>query len=391
MATRPGGYFLSLMLRIGLFILIVSLGMIMAWAAGEVKTRASVAPARTMTTAVSGSVLYAALIDDLQPSQIYRSENKGQTWLPLSSELVGPIFVLESSTPGEVVLYGWAAGPAAPSYKALWRSQDGGQTWLQFVPGLADHPYGLPSTDWMAGPPTLTTKTSGRGDGYFGPEHNPYSYKLVGALSLYNYRNYQEGTVIGPEGRVYTLAGADFYTAEESTWQKFALLRRLATGLVTLPGDGAGQPANWHEGYSQELWRDNSAGFASGPVIRITALARDVLARYVAATVTYSSDYQIVDRGIYASSDGGRLWTQLAHTSGLMVMQLPAQPLAELTSAPVQPVEPMIRPSLASSPHLSPLAALSETQLLILVLAFGLGGLTLLDKHWTYCADRTPV
>ena len=138
---------LNLIVRIGLFTLILSLGTMAALVTGETQGLAladmSSASVRAVATDVSGEVLYAGLVGGPQPTGIYRSEDNGRTWQMVSSGPGVAVNALAVHPANDAVLYaGTSGGPAATTY-SLWRSVNGGQSWHSFTLGLPADAYGM--------------------------------------------------------------------------------------------------------------------------------------------------------------------------------------------------------------------------------------------------------
>ena len=100
---------LSLIVRIVLSILILSLGAIAALVVGESRGLAlaglSDAPVQALSATARGDILYTKLGDGLPSGGIYRSDDSGHTWQMVSSGPGRPVEAMAVHPTNDRVLY----------------------------------------------------------------------------------------------------------------------------------------------------------------------------------------------------------------------------------------------------------------------------------------------
>lgn len=385
---------LNLIGRVALFAVILTMGAITAVMADEVAglptTRRPVQPAQTMTVAAQDDVLYAALINQRNPTGVYQSRDGGRTWQLLRSQTNVSLVALVHST-NQDVLYIASPDPAVLA-NGLWHSDDGGETWQRLMLSQPAAPYDLPPTVMgqavlgLHQPQILYLAADRQGEYYIDMGRSPSGYELISALSLQPYRETnREGAIIGPDGRIYTLTGSnELLVPGSNPWERLGMLFEAAAGLVrTRFGLEKQEPAlvwNLDSPAGQERYDRPEAN--RGTVIRVAALAVDEqeTGHLLLTTLTYGRKQSWTDKGIYESRDAGRSWTRLANAPGIVVMQLPTH-----FSDPVEAMEgrgnqdqPVLAIPRGAAP---PSARLTGTQLLILILTGSLAGLVLIDRR----------
>jgi photosystem II stability/assembly factor-like uncharacterized protein len=390
---------LNLIVRMGLFTLILSLGTMAALVTGETQGLAladlSSASVRAVATDTSGEVLYAGLVGGPQPTGIYRSDDNGRTWQMVSSGPGVAVNALAVHPANDAVLYaGTSGGPAATTY-SLWRSANGGQTWHSFTLGLPADAYGMiPTVTALAidpnQPEMLYVGTDGQGVYRF--DEGRHSYELIGGVSLYN--AHVNGLVIGPDGRVYALTSDGLFVSDGNAWQKLESLPELAVSLAVAPGDpqtlyaGSASTGAYRATDGGQTWEQISTGLdmIPGVALRVTALAADEQDpnRVVAATA-YGVGSKIAPGGIYESTDAGLNWIKLAEADGVVMNLTFNRGLvyAATTQGLARYGEPAVTSPAISLPDLRALANPTGVQVLILVLTAALAGLALVGrKEW---------
>jgi hypothetical protein len=387
---------LYLIARMGLFTLILSLGVMAALVVGETEGLAladlSSASVRAVATATHGDVLYAALIGGPRPAGIYRSDDNGRTWQLVSS---GPVAIkaLAMHSAKDAVLYAGTAGGLAATTDNLWRSDDGGQTWRKFVMSLPANPDGvLPPVNALATDPNqpgvLYIGTDGHGVYRIEDDEGRNSYKLVGGLSLYD--AHVNSVVVGPDSRVYALTGHGLFVTDGDAWQKLPL-PELAASLAVAPDDpqtlyaGCVSTGAYRTTNGGQTWEpiNNGLEMVPGAALRVTALAIDEQdSNHVVAATAYGVGRQLVPWGIFESHDAGRSWAKLAEADAL-VMQLTIHQgvISAVKSNGLARYREPSRP-IPAIPilNLRSLANPSGIQMLVLILTVGLAGLALLGR-----------
>lgn len=384
---------LSLIIRIVLSILILSLGVIAAWIVGESRGLAladlSDAPVQTLSATAQGDTLYANLNEGSQPAGIYRSDDSGHTWRMISS---GPDRLVETlavhPTNDRVLYAGTSGGPMAIT-DSLWRSDDGGRSWRKFNLDLPASPAGvIPAVTALAvdpqQPEALYVGTAGQGVYRF--DERRLGYELLGGVSLYNAQ--VKGLAMGSDSRVYALTNEGLFALDGDNWQKLDALPEMAVSLVVAASDPrtiyAGGPSGgaYRSSDGGQTWQSisNGLGLTPGAALRVTALAIDEHdGQHVVASTAYGLGSRLAGGGIYESHDGGRRWTKLGDTEDLVtrliinergVYVATADGLAHY-SGPTEPAP------LVPWFDLGRLANPTGIQLFILVLAIGLTGLVL--------------
>jgi photosystem II stability/assembly factor-like uncharacterized protein len=391
--------FLNLIVRIGLFALILSVGTMAALVTGETPGLAladlSGASVRAVTTAAHSDVMYAGLVGGPQPTGIYRSDDSGRTWQMISSGPGVAVNALAVHPANDAVLYaGTAGGPAATTH-SLWRSANGGQTWHSFVLSLPIDAYGMiPTVTALAvdpnQPEVLYVGTDGQGVYRFDEARN--SYELIGGLSLYN--AHVNGLVIGPDSRAYALTSDGLFVTDGYAWQKLESLPELAVSLAIAPNDpktlyaGGSSTGAYRATDGGQNWERINSGLdmIPGVALRITALTVDEQdPNHLAAATAHGVGSRLARGGIYESTDAGLNWTKLAEADGLATDLIFNQGTLYVATANglTRYAESTAPTPVITLPDLRPLYDPTGVQVLILILTVGLAGLALIGrKEW---------
>jgi photosystem II stability/assembly factor-like uncharacterized protein len=399
---------LRLIVRIGLFALILSLGTMAALVAGETPGLAladlSGASVQTVAMATQGDVIYAGLVGGPQPTGIYLSQDNGRTWQMVSSGPGVAVNALAIHPANDKVVYaGTQGGPASTTY-SLWRSTNGGESWRSFTMGLPADPYGMiPTVTALAVDPNqpgvLYVGTDAQGVYRFDEGRN--SYQLVGGVSLYN--AHVNGLVVGSDSRVYALTNDGLYVTDGVDWQKLESLPELAVSLAVAPSDpqtiyaGGASTGAFRATDGGQTWQPINTGIdmIPGSALRITALDVDEQdPNHVVAATAFGLGSQLARGGIYGSTDAGLNWTKIAEADGIVKSLTLNQGIvyAATTNGLASYGEANATAPVMLLPDLRPLANPTGVQMLILVLTLAVAALALIGRReWMPGASQTPA
>ncbi|MCL4298179.1 MAG: hypothetical protein KJ077_20740 [Anaerolineae bacterium] len=397
---RPGMPLWSSIIRVGLFILILGLGVVATLVVGEVESLAradlSSVPVRAVTPGQERGVLYATLADETRPG-IYRSEDNGRTWQLASSGPGVSLNALAVHPGNKAVLYAGAPGGPVATSNNLWRSNDGGQTWHKFFLSLPGNVDGLiPAVTALAvdrsQPESLYVGTDGQGVYQFNVGRDGYGYELVGGVSMVD--AHVTNLAIGPDSRIYALTPAGiFINRDNESWEKLDTLPDYPVSVAVAPTDpqliyaGSASSGAYRSTDGGRTWTNiaEGLGLIPGAALRVTALTVDESdAQHVAAATAYGIGKQIAGGSIYESRDGGDSWTQLGETEELVNELIFSDGAIHAVTA-----KGLIRYGTPDTTEpglpfgLDSLIQLSGLQLFMLALTTGLGGLALISqKKW---------
>lgn len=411
MKSQKSGNSLRLIVKTGLFLFILGLGITITLLIGETSGLAladlSQASIRAITTSPNGQVLYVALNGNSQSENsqldgLYRSDNNGRTWQFTGSGPGAVINVLVMHPTNEAVLFAGSAGGPLATTNNLWRSDDAGQTWRKFFLSLPAHPDGLiPAVTALAvdpnQPQTLYVGTDGQGVYRFDVGLDGLGYSLVGGVSFHDLRIKDLG--IGLDGQVYALTEDKLFASiEGADWQELTLPPETPHDLAiaaTEPGtlyilafsgtvyrslDG-GQ--NW-ERIGGDWWAIPAAEL-QGTALTVSKLD----AHHVVISTAYEIDKRMIGGNIYETYDAGQNWAKIAEANGVVTHLIIADD-AIYAAAPNglvryrEPVEPGLGDGLYK------LTNLTEAQLLALLITVGLAGLIALGRmEWILKLERS--
>jgi photosystem II stability/assembly factor-like uncharacterized protein len=387
-----------------LFIFMLALGTTIALLMGETSGHAftdlSNAPVRTMATAASSEIMYAALNDGSQPAGFYRSDDQGHTW-----QLTGPgpdteIKVLAVHPTNKAVLFAGSVGGPVTETNNLWRSDDGGQSWRKFFLSLPAHPDGLiPDVTALAvdphQPEVLYVGTAGQGVYRFNVGADGYGYSLVGGVAFHQINI--KSLVVGSDHWVYALTEHELFGSQDGqNWQQLTLPPETPLDLVAA---GTEQPALYVITPAAKVYRSLNQGqswdYIGGDwwtvpeaAVRGTALAVDQHnADHLVIATAYELEGDLVAGEIYETHDAGRNWAKVADAhdvvTDLIIDQATIYAAASKGLVKYGQSEQTEPSSLLAS--LQTITSLSITQLLVLTVTIGLAGLILLGRvEWLH-------
>lgn len=395
---------LNFVIRVSLFILMLTLGTTIALLMGETSGHAftdlSNAPIRTMATSATTEIMYAALNNGAQPAGFYRSDDQGHTW-----QLAGPgpdtkINVLAVHPANKTVLFAGSVGGPVTQTNNLWRSNDGGQSWRKFFLSLPAHPDGLiPDVTALAvdpyQPEILYVGTAGQGVYRFNVGADGYGYSLVGGVSFHQMN--VKSLVVGLDHWVYALTDHDLFGSQDGhNWQKLTLPPEMPLDLVAARIES---PALYVITPAAKVYRSLNQGqswdYIGGDwwtipeaAVRGTALAVDQQnADHIIIATAYELEGDLVAGAIYETHEAGRDWAKVADAhdviTELIIDEGTIYAAASKGLVKYGQIEQAESSDLLAS--LQTITSLSMTQLLILTVTIGLAGLILLGRvEWLY-------
>jgi photosystem II stability/assembly factor-like uncharacterized protein len=394
--------------RISLFALILGLGTLAALVADETQGLAladlSEASVQTITGTPEGEVLYASLDGGVQPAGIYRSDDAGRTWQPVSTGpgiAVNKLAVQPSSSQAEAILYANTGG--AQVKDSLWLSYDRGHTWHRAPLQLPSSPYGeIPNVSVLAADPhrpgVLYIGTDGHGVYRFEMTENRLGLELIGGISMVEV--HVDDLLPGPDGRLYALTREGAFVIEGDVWQALAV-PEAAASLAVSPDDpqrlyaGGVSTGIYRSFDGGKTWEQANTGLEiiPGVALRVTALAIDEQSpRHLVAATAYGIGGRLTAADIFESQNGGDSWTRLAKADDI-VARLTLSPRGLYATTPSglnhygEPIQPAASVAL---PGLRSLAHPSGVQVLILTLTLALAGLVLVGRAEWVLRSRSP-
>lgn len=387
---------LILILRVGFFLLVLTIGTTAALVVDETPGLALAelpdAPVRTMTGTAQGEVAYVVMGDEIQPKRIYRSDDHGQTWRSVRAESEAGLSTLTVHPTDETILYAGSLSGSMDTTTSLRRSVDGGQTWQPFnlnLPAGPDHV--VPTVTALAidpnRPDVLYVGTDGQSVYRF--ETGRIGYELLGGTSLPATR--VNNLVIDTVSRLYALTDDGLFVMNGNTWQPISSLPEVPISLAVAPTDPqvlyAGAPSSglYRSTDGGQSWAsaNDGLGLVPGAALRITALVVDDQdPEHVAAATAYGLGSHLAAGSVYESGNGGDSWARLSQLDEI-VTQLSFNN-GRIYAATADGLEQYGQPDdatpLGPLSHLRALGRPSGTQLLIMISTTAIGALVLLGR-----------
>lgn len=382
---------LNLVVRIGLFILVLSLGTVAALVVDETTglALADLDNIPVQALAPAGANVTYTILDAEHQYGIYRSDNNGRTWQKVGSGPDVTIQTLAAHPVEDSILYAGSAGGPAETTHNVWRSEDGGRSWHNPGPALPAGPDGqVPAVTAVAvdpGRPELVyVGTDGQGV-YRYDSTGQGEYELLGGqtLSQAHVRN----LVAAPDSRLYALTNKGLYVATQETWQKLDRLPGFPVSLAVAPANpnilyaGDASSGLYRSSDGGRTWQQitGGLGLVPGASLRVTALVvAEQDPNHLVVATAYGLGSRLAPGSLFESADGGRTWAKVADLEQV-VAQLnfeqgaayaaTSEGLKQYGQPPAQPVA-----GLANLTHPS------GVQLLILVLTVSLAALILAGR-----------
>lgn len=319
----------NLLLRIGLFLLILLLGTGAALMAGETRSLAladlSNVSVGAMTETVKDETLYAALSDGTPG--IYRSDDRGGSWQLVSNGLQAPVSALAVHPLDERLLYAGTVDGVDYPENNLWISENAGRTWqavdlaLPVEEGIQTEVTALAIVPDQPG--VLYVGTRGQGLHRFYPDSN--QHEAIGGTTLENL--YVEELVVSPDSQVYAVTTEGLLSITGSRWEKIETLPDAAVSLAIDPADpkilyaGTIAYGAYRSSDGGQTWEpiNTGLGWQPGMILQVSAIAVDAEnSQHLALATAYGVGSQWAPEGIYESLDAGQSWEKIAQTPELV-------------------------------------------------------------------------
>jgi photosystem II stability/assembly factor-like uncharacterized protein len=383
---------INLLMRIGLFILILMIGTGSALAIGETTglalTDLSDVLVQTIAKTPSGETLYATLSGEAQG--VYRSDDYGRSWQRISPGPDGIINNLVVHPVNKRLLYASTIAEATQTDSQLWQSQDGGQTWqkhdLDLPAKTADQRFIISVLTLDFNDPTiLYLGTEGHGLYRVRPDHN--RYEQIGDEALANL--YVRDILVSPNKLVYAVTTEGLFVIDGKAFHKLENIPDTAVSLAIDPSD----PQTLYAGTvaygvyvstdGGRTWDASNAGLGWQPglILKIPAIVIDEEnPRHLALTAAYGVGSHWLGVGVYESFNAGRHWVKIANNDAVIDQLLMAA--GGIYIATPEGLDrygdPVPAATLTSS--FQSLTDPSGTQLLIMALTIALAAWTLLGR-----------
>lgn len=405
MKRQRSGKGLRLIVKTGLFLFVLGLGITITLLIGETSGLAladlSHASIQAITASPKGQILYAALRGNSQPGTsqldgLYRSDNNGRTWQFIGSGPDAVITVLAVHPTNEAVLFAGSPGGPMATTNNLWRSDDAGHTWREFFLSLPAHPDGLiPAVTALVidpnQPQTLYVGTDGQGVYRFDVGLDGLGYSLVGGVAFHVLRI--KDLTMGLDSQVYALTDEKLFASiDGADWRELTLPPDIPQDLVIAVTEPrmlyllTFSGAVYRSLDKGQNWEHIGGDWLTIPAaeLRGTALAVSHLnAHHVAISTAYEVDNHMIGGNIYETHDAGQNWVKVADANGI-VTQLIINDDAIYAAAPnglIRYREPLETDSrILPFTSLYKLTILTGTQMSVLLLTVGLASLILLGR-----------
>jgi len=411
---------INLAVRVGLFSIVLSVGILVTLIMGETEGLASTAlpPVSVQAMAAQQNIIYADMKgEDPLATGVYRSTDNGATWQKLG---LGPgvsINTLAIHPFEATVLYAGTGGGPFETTNNLWTSPDSGQSWYQFYLRLPADPSGvIPDVTALAidplRPDEFYVGTAGQGIYHYKADIEGYGYELFGGISLPG--KYVKALVVSPDRRVYALTTDSFLAIEvenlkdfpwpnfvwhagdgnldqTASWQKIETLPDLAASLAIDPTDpqvlyaGTVGYGAYRSGDGGQTWQaiNEGLGWQPGFILRVSTITIDEAdPHHLALATAYGVGKALAGGGVYESVDQGRTWVKLADSPTVINhLMIKAGGVYAATAEGLVRYGPPLEPATVTPlTRLGSLTQLTGTQIVILGLTLILAGLILVGR-----------
>lgn len=321
---------LNLLLRIGLFALILCLGTGAALVVGETRSLAladlSEASIGAVSEATSDGTLYTALVGDQQG--IYRSEDNGYSWQRVGSAPAADISALAVNPLRSSLLYAGTTGQAGDSNRGLLVSDNGGRSWSYTKFALPVDTSGqVPDVSALTISPTQpgVVYIGTEGQGLYRFYNQTGQFEKIGGDSLAQL--YVKDIITAPDGQLYAVATEGLLEIDGSRFQKIDTLPVNAISLVVDPTNpktlyaGTVGYGAYRSDDGGQTWTSMNEGLGWQPGILSWAPAITIDpadSTHLALATGIGVGSEIVSDGIFESFDSGQSWTKVAQSDSLV-------------------------------------------------------------------------
>ncbi|MCB0209532.1 MAG: hypothetical protein KDJ52_09390 [Anaerolineae bacterium] len=385
---------LTLLLRIGLFALILTLGTVAALVVDETRSLAmadmSEASIEAVAESTTGDILYAALNDDQRG--IYRSDDKGYSWQLVSNSPTEDITALAVHPIRSDLLYAATTGQDGDTNHGLLVSDNGGRTWSYTN-------YALPADENGQAPEvsTLTVSPDQPGVVYIGTSgqglYRFYSqtgqFEKIGGDALANL--YVNEVVTVPGGPVYAVATDGLLQVDGSRFERIDTLPVNAISLAVDPVNpkvlyaGTVGYGVYRSDDGGQSWVESNEGLGREPgiLLWVPSITIDPAnPEHIAITTGIGVGSEVISDGLFESFDGGQNWTEVARQEklGEQVMINDGGIYATTESGLNRYGEPLPAPKTTVWSQIASLANPTGVQALIMLLTILFAGWVLLAR-----------
>lgn len=387
---------LNLLLRIGLFTLILCLGTGAALVAGETRSMAmadmSTASISAVSESASGDTLYAALSGNQQG--VYRSTDKGYSWQWAGASPAADISAMAVHPIRDSLIYAATTGSEGYSNRGLLISENGGRTWQHTN-------YALPADgiDQQHEVSVLNISPDRPGVVYIGTSgqglyrfyNQTGQFEKIGGDTLANL--YVKDVVTVSGGQVYAVATDGLFKIEGS---RFEQVDTLPVNAISLTVDPVNSNILYAGTVGYGVYRSNDGGqsweainkglgWRPGILLWVSSIAIDPEnPEHLALSTGIGVGSEIVSDGIFESFDSGQSWSQIAQIDQL-VEQLTIEAggiYATTANGLTRYGDPLPAPSTTIWSQVASLTSPTGVQALIMLL-------TLLFASWVLLARLT--
>lgn len=389
---------INMLLRIGLFALILAVGTVAALVVDETRSLAMADMSEASIGAVSqspaGDTLYAALNDGQRG--IYRSDDKGYSWQQVGTGPAADISALAVHPIRSSLLYAATTGQAGDGNRGLLVSDNGGRSWNYSN-------YALPVDDSGQAPEVsvLTVSPDQPGVVYVGTAgqglyrfyNQTGRFERIGGDILTNL--YIEDVVTAPGGQVYAVATDGLLKIDGSRFERIDTLPVNAISLAVDPTNpktlyaGTVGYGVYRSDDGGQSWQaiNEGLGWQPGVLLWVPSITIDPAnPEHVAVTTGIGVGSEIISSGLFESFDGGQSWAEVAQPQS-MAEQVSINNggiYAAGESGLTRYGEPLPAPATTIWSRIASLATPSGVQALIMLL-------TLLFAGWVLLARLTWV